>query len=154
MFSVILLLSMGVIKLLFTIFDGNVSERNVHIRIEMGNKQIECNALVDSGNLAKDPVDETPVLLIKRDVAEGLFVGGIPELHNGNFPEKYKRYIRLIPVNLGEKNEILLGFRPDRVYVIGKKREERIKITIALDNNGGTYGGFEALMPISALENL
>lgn len=152
--SVTVLLSMGIIKLLFILFDGARSERSVTVRIELLGEKIECTSLVDSGNLARDPMDSSPVIFLKRACAEGLFPEGIPELDGGTVPEKYKRYVRLIPINCGGVCKIVYGVRPDRVSVMLGKKEERINVTVAIDNEGGAYGGYEALMPVSALEGL
>ncbi len=152
--SITVLLSMGIIKLLFIIFDGATTEKNVKIKITLKEKSIVLDAFVDSGNLAKDPIDMSPVLFIKKSAAEKLFNEGIPEFYDGKVNDEYKSYIRLIPIKTKDKTEIIYGLRADCVSVIKGKKEERIKITIAFDNEGGTYGGYEALMPISALENL
>ena len=152
--SIAVLLSMGIIRLLFIMFDGAPSEKNVNVKIELQGRKINFDAFVDSGNLVRDPIDSTAVMFIKRPLCEKLFPEGIPEFHEGKISEKYKGHIRLIPIRRSDKTEILYGLRPDKVSVLIGKKEERIKITIALDNEGGTFGGYEALMPISALEGL
>lgn len=154
LFSFVILFAIGIIKLLFAFFSGSDSEKFVNVRINLLGESIQCAALVDSGNLVRDPIDFTPVLFLKRATAEKLFSTGIPEFNEGKIPERYKKNVRLIPINRGEVNEILYGIRPDGVYVLQKNKEERIKVTIVLDKEGGTYGGYEALMPASALENL
>ena len=152
--SVTILLSIGLLKLIFVMFSGTASEKSVLVKIVLRDSCITVNAFVDSGNMAIDPMDTSPVLFIKRRCAEKLFKSGIPEFYEGKIPDKYKGCVRLIPINSGGKTEILYGFRPDRVSVIYGKREEKIKVTIAFDKEGGSFCGYDALMPSSALENL
>ena len=152
--SIAILFSIGLIKLIFIMFGGTVSEKYVTVKIILNNTAITVNAFVDSGNTAIDPIDLSPVLFLKRKNAEKLFAGCIPEFQAGNIPEKYRSIIRLIPISKYGKTEILYGFRADSVRIVKQKTEECIKVTIALDKEGGTYCGYEALMPSAALENL
>ena len=98
-FAVIILLSIGIIKLLLFLFSGSVSEKFVTVKIELCGESLICSALIDTGNLAKDPIDSLPVILLKQSYAEKLFATGIPQVNMCSVPEKYKRYIRLIPIS-------------------------------------------------------
>ena len=67
---------------------------------------------------------------------------------------KCRKRIRLIPVSKGDKTIVLTGFKADRVYVTDGTVREDIKVTIAIDREGGTYGGYYALMPSAALNDV
>ena len=48
---------------------------------------------------------------------------------------------------------MLVGVKPDYVRIRNKDRYEELSVTLAIDKEGGTYGGFMALMPSAALDN-
>jgi stage II sporulation protein GA (sporulation sigma-E factor processing peptidase) len=150
--SILILLAIGVIRLFFVFFFNSTSERVVHLKIELLGRAIECDALVDSGNLLKDPIDLTPVMLIKADCVCGLFPYGIPSADSRNF-EALERYVRFIPINKDGKSDLKLGIRAERVQLINGTKREEIKLTFVIDKEEGRYGGYEALIPSSALEN-
>ena len=150
--SVLILLSIGIIRLLFILFFHSRSEKVAHLKIELFGRSIECDALVDSGNLLKDPIDLTPVMLIKADAAKGLFPCGIPRADSFDLGD-LERFVRLIPINKGGRVDLKLGVRAERVLVLRGKRFEEIKLTFIIDEEEGRFGGCEALVPSSALEN-
>ena len=152
-FSMLVLLSLGAIRLMMLMFFHSTSERSVHLVISLMGRQIECDALVDSGNLLKDPIDLTPVMLIKSDMAKGLFPNGIPTL-SGRDGKGMDRFIRLIPINKNGHVGLQLGIRAERVLVSSKKGYTEAKLTFIIDEEKGSFGGFEALVPSSALDSI
>ena len=94
-------------------------------------------------------------MLIKEKLAlrflpESLVSGKTYEL-----PSEMKRRIRLIPITRDGGVKILIGIRPDIVRIICKGgKAEEIDLIIAIDKEGGTYGGYEALLPASAIEDV
>ena len=154
-FSAIILLSIGVFKMIVSFFSNIESEGSVEIEIDfLGNKK-RLEAFIDSGNLALDPMDMTPVLLIKKDYVEGLLPKNIIELSDPDQLDKHvRRRIRLIPITRGGSTHVLTGVKADSVKIISDGRAEEISVTVAIDKEGGTYGGFSALMPSAALNNV
>ena len=49
---------------------------------------------------------------------------------------------------------MLVGVKADSVFVICDDKKEEIRVTIAVDKEGGTFSGFYALMPSAALDNV
>ena len=47
----------------------------------------------------------------------------------------------------------MTGVRPDRVVVTRGKVSEEIEFTVAIDKEGGTYGGYEALLPLAVIRD-
>ena len=153
--SMIVLLSIGVLKLLISVFSGAKSEKLKRMLIEYKDNKIEFDALVDSGNFAVDPMDRTPVMLISNSLASEIF-GVDKKIFDfskcGSIEEKKK--MRVIPISFGKCKKILYGYRCDSVFVIGKNEKEKIKLVVALDNNNESYAGYPALLPLSALEDI
>ena len=68
--SLLLLVSMGALKLLIAHFSSTTSLKSVKIKIKLFECLYEVEALIDSGNLAKDPMNSSPVMLLKREAAD------------------------------------------------------------------------------------
>lgn len=151
LFAIIILIVMGLMKLFSSFFISSVDIKSIRVKIKMNGCMAVIDSLVDTGNLLYDPVDLTPVMLIKRGSAEKLFPYGIPELDNYCNSE-LKINKRLIPVSKNGGCEIYVGFRPDSAMIDTGGREEEIKIVFIIDKEGGTFGGFEGLLPSSALK--
>ena len=154
-FSLIVLLAIGVFKMLVMFFTNNVSEGKAEIEIEFLGKRTRLEAFVDSGNLAVDPMDMSPILLIKPKVAKMLFPDSVIDLRDPDILEsEIRRRIRLIPATFGGRAHVLTGVKPSKVTVIKDGESYEIRVTVAIDKEGGTYGGFDALLPSSVLENV
>ena len=50
--------------------------------------------------------------------------------------------------------KIIYGIKPDSVMIVRKTKNEKINLTIAFDKEGGSYGGFNALIPAAALQGV
>ena len=150
--SMLILLSIGIIRLLFLLFFHSTTETVAHLKIELLGNSIECDALVDSGNLLKDPIDLTPVMMIKVNLAKRFFPGGIPKCCSDDLGE-LERFVRLIPVKKDGRVDLKIGVRAGRVLVLRGKRYEEIKATFIIDEEEGRFGGYDVLLPSSALES-
>ena len=56
-------------------------------------------------------------------------------------------------MKIADKNKLYYGFKPDAVYV-GGDSSHRVSVTVAIDKDSGTYAGYFALAPSSAVEDL
>lgn len=152
--SVLVLLSIGVIKLLMMIFSDMLAEKSVKISITIADTTVHTEAMVDSGNLVKDPMNMKPVLFIKPSLATRLVPGCVAELTNLDMlDEDYRRRIRLIPVTRMNETHVMTGVRPDSVVITEGGRSEEVDFTVAIDKEGGTYGGYEALAPLAVIRD-
>ena len=154
-FSIIVLLSIGVFKMLVSFFSNIQSEGSVEVEINFLDKSARLEAFIDSGNLAVDPMDMTPVMLLKKDTASAILPDNIINLADPDTIEKNARKrIRLIPISRGGATHVLTGVKPDSVRILKEGKAEEISVTIAIDKEGGTYGGFGVLMPAAALDDV
>lgn len=152
--SAIVLLSIGVFKMLVSFFSNNQSEGSALLEISFLDNTAVMGAFVDSGNLAIDPMDMSPIILLKKEAAKSFLPENIVELSNiDSLDRKIKKRIRLIPITRGGETHVLIGVKPDSVKVVNGDCREEIKVTVAIDKEGGSFGGFEALMPSAALSN-
>ena len=153
--SLLVLLSIGFLKLIISLFGNTRSEKSVKIVIEYKGKENITEAFVDSGNLAVDPLDKTPVMIVTADEAKKLFRDDFISLNSLERAEySLKKRIRVIPVSFGGNNKILYGIKPDRSYAMSGKKRVEISIVIALDCEEESYGGYSALIPLTALDDV
>ena len=153
--SLIILLSLGVLKLVSSIFQNSSSERVAHLCISYKGVKTEFDALVDSGNLARDPFDKTPVTLISPRLSEKIFGIDAIALYE---PEKAgvdaRKRIRIIPVVLGGESSVLYGMRVDEIYLVKGKKQECVHTILAINKGVDNYGGYSALVPLTVLEGI
>ena len=151
-FAIIVMLSVGVFKMIVSFFSHIEGCESVKIRINFIEKSIVCDAFVDTGNMATDPMDMRPVLILKPELAKKILPSNVIELCDiDNIDREIRRRIRLIPISGAVGVRVLTGVRPDKVFVIRDGGEEEIFVTLAIDKEGGDFGGFLALMPAVAI---
>ena len=151
-FAIIVMLSVGVFKMIVSFFSHVEGCESVKIRIKFIDKSIVCDAFVDTGNMATDPMDMRPVLILKPELAKRILPSNVIELCDiDNIDKEIRRRIRLIPISGAVGVRVLTGVRPDKVLVIRDKGEEEIFVTLAIDKEGGDFGGYLALMPSVAI---
>ncbi len=153
--SLIVLLSIGVLKLFISVFSNTSSEKKAHLAVVYNGVETRFEAFVDSGNLAVDPFDNTPVMFINRELSKKIF--GMDEITQTSFFEggyELKKRMRIIPVCFGGEKKILYGIKPDNIYAVAGEKTEKISLIIATDEKGDSYGGYSALIPLSVLEGV
>ena len=152
--AVLVLLSIGVIRLLTMIFTDIMGEKCVTVSITIADTTVETEAMLDSGNMVKDPMNMKPVLFIKPSLALRLVPKCVAELTDLDLLDAdYRRRIRLIPVTRINGTHVMTGIRPDKVTVIRGKAREDVDFTVAIDKEGGTYGGYDALLPFAVIND-
>ena len=156
--ALVILLCISVLKLVSLFFASRCSQKSVCVQISFRGRCASLDALCDSGNLAKDPMDSSPVVIVKKRAVLHLF----PELRDELFENpsllteidwSLKRKIRLLPIEKAGKSSVMLGIKADLVSVsYGKTgKYEPISVTVAIDNEEGSFGGYDGLMPTAAI---
>ena len=54
----------------------------------------------------------------------------------------------------GGETIILFGFLSDYVTVVLNNKSENVNVSFAVDKKGDLYGGYPALMPAQAIDNV
>ena len=140
--------------MLISFFNNIESEGALELEIKFLNKCVRVEAFIDSGNLAIDPMDMRPVLFLKQNIAGELFPESILDLRDPDSVDReIRKRIRLIPVSRGGVTHVLVGVRVDEVNVVKDGKREAILVTVAIDKEGGSYGGYDALMPAAVVGN-
>ena len=105
------------------------------VTVSEGAHQVCFRALVDSGNLLRDPLSGQRVIVLQADLAANLFdETGAALLRNlscGASEEFLPKLCRcckkafwLLPMHTAAENGMLLVFRPERLYIDGALSEE------------------------------
>ena len=153
-FSLIILMMIGVLRLFIMMFSNSINQKSVRILIEIGDKSIGLDAMIDTGNLVKDPMNMNPVIFIKKSYAEKILPSEITELcHLDTLSPEFRKRIRLVPVTRNSETHVMTGVRVDRVMVFNGNSKEAIDATIVIDKEEGTFGGYYALAPYVAVCN-
>lgn len=113
------------------------ANRNACVLLEITNSaaRLELTALVDSGNLLRDPITRLPVIVVSRQTAAKLLPGTPP--------------MRLISVRTVAGSALMPVFRPDLVRVLLPQGWQTVQTVVGLSPDG--YSGFQALMPASVI---
>ena len=153
--SLFVLLSIGVLKLFISLFENTHCEKKAELIAFYNDTETHFEAFVDSGNLAVDPFDRTPVMLVNPSLSKKIFgFDAITQETFYNCGYELKKRIRIIPVAFAGERKILYGIKPDDIYIVKGKKTEKISLIIATDEKGESYGGYSALIPLSVLEGV
>lgn len=108
------------------------------ITIWLGEKNITTTAILDTGNMLKDPITSMPVIIVEKEILKEILPNSILDnlknIIGGDVPKevyedenlKYITRFKVIPFkSIGKENGMLLGFKADKVTI---KQEEKIEI--------------------------
>jgi stage II sporulation protein GA (sporulation sigma-E factor processing peptidase) len=111
----------------------------VPLAIQMGNKKVELEALLDTGNQLTDPVSRSPVVIVEYDSVCDFLPAELREVLENKFEPDFTAIgakiedpqwaarLRLIPYrSLGKSGGLLVGFKPDAVEVVYGGRVVRV----------------------------
>ena len=124
----------------FKIIKNKISKKDLicEITVEIENRKITTKALIDTGNMLKEPITNTPVVVTEHtllyDVIPKEILNHLEEIIGGDFekiPEdiknKYVSKLKLIPYSsLGKQNGMLLGIKAKKLTIV--KGEEKDKV--------------------------
>ena len=152
----------------FTIVKSKISKKDMFcdIEIELNSKKIETRAMIDTGNLLKEPITNTPVIVmehtllyecIPKEILDNLenILGGDFEKIPEEIKKEYISRLKLIPFSsLGKQNGMLVGIKADNVKIIEEQEYEKKNVIIGIYNKSFTKRGeYRALIGLELLEN-
>lgn len=136
------------------------------IIIKLEGKQIQTTAMIDTGNLLKEPITNLPVVVVEHvllyDVLPKEILINLENILGGDLekiPEeirfKYIPKLKVIPFqSLGKQNGMLLGIKAEEICM--QKADENIvknKVIIGIYNKSFTKKGeYQALLGIDMIE--
>lgn len=155
-------IAFGIIITAFSIVKSKITKKDIiyDIEIKMNNKLIKTKALVDTGNMLKEPISNMPVVVIERVLLYNCvpkeILNNLESIMGGDFkkvPDRIqKEYIsklKLIPfASLGKSNGMLIGIKPEYLKIIKKDEtiEEKNIILGIYQQSLTKKGEYQALM--------
>ena len=113
------------------------------VSIYFNKKILGLKALIDTGNMLKDPITNMPVIVVEKEKLEGILpdyiLNNLESIIGGDvsrkiYEDKNIEYIsrfRVIPFkSLGKENGLLLGFKVDKVIIHRDEIQSEIKDVI------------------------
>jgi hypothetical protein len=120
-------------------------QRVQQVELAANGQSVLLPAMLDSGNLLRDPLTSLPVMVISLRAARALF----PDHPGLGSLEDLPRGFRLLSVRTAAGRGLWPVFRPERcrIYLDGKAHEAKVMVAVA----GPAYEGVQALVPLAAL---
>lgn len=157
-----------IVNIAFKIVKTRISKKDMFCNIEIifNEKSSNIKALIDTGNLLKDPISCMPVIVVeanslKQVIPEEIIInlskiiGGDNYEVINNISQEYISKFRVIPFSsLGKQNGLLLGFKADRIIVSTDENEKEINNVIVgiYDKNLTKNGLYTGLIGLEILE--
>lgn len=130
------------------------------IKIKIFEKEQQVNAMLDTGNMLRDPITKIPVIIVEKEKLYSILpvellentekmIGG-EEISYDN--KEYLSRLKIIPfASIGKQNGIMIGIKADKVTIEKEDYEERdnVIIGIAQQKIGNDYS---ALFGLDLLE--
>lgn len=155
-----------VTQIAFTLNKSKLNTKNQYIEIEVmyKNNIVKTKALIDSGNLLKDPISNLPVIILERNEFKKLvseeflkFIDGIlgGDIQNNKDLQEDLTKIRMVPfMSIGKDNGMLTGIRIDKIRIITEEGEiEKENVIVCIYNKKFTKDNkYNALVGLNLLE--
>lgn len=156
-------------QIAFKINKNKLNTKNTifDIQIYYEDKTINIKALLDSGNMLKDPVSEIPVIIIEREIMYKIIpkniLDYIEKIMKGDENETEEKYdaqnyiskIRMVPfMSIGKENGMLVGIRLDKIKIQTEDIDVERKDVIAgiYDKKITKDNKYNALIGLNLLE--
>ncbi len=148
--SAIIALVYCLLKLFRLILSSSIGKRTAQLKLRIFDTEFTVNGIIDSGNFLKDPMDLTPVIIIKEEILKK-YVKVLNFYPITSKENPLSKKLRIIPIKDVSGNRILYGFKPDYLELLVGKRIIAIKSTVAIDTHGGSFNDCDAIIPLSAI---
>ncbi len=127
--------------------------KSVVLEVRLFEKELTLRAMVDSGNLLRDPVSGRAVIVVERDRLTEALPPPLAHAMSQSSPEawlrdrRYVRYIRLIPTHTASGDTLLPSVLPDALTVCNGRERFSADYLLAPAPLGESTRGFDAIIP-------
>lgn len=136
-----------------------------NIKIKINRIELETKAMIDTGNMLKEPITGTPVIVVEATLLEKAMpreiLNNLENIIGGDFKEvkedikkEYLTRLKLIPYSsLGKQNGMLVGIKPEYIEIENEEQTKKIEnVIIGIYNKSLTKKGeYRALVGIELL---
>ena len=125
------------------------AEKSCTLFITFNQNSTTLEALVDSGNLLREPLSGKPVIIVSYSEMRKLIpIELIPLFKNKDTSclenSIFSAKIRIIPISTVGGNSLLFGLLADKVRL----NEKEVDVYIAITPESNDFGGFSAVVPL------
>lgn len=162
------IVAFAIIKISIKIIKTKINSKDMYcnVKIKLNEKIIDTRAMIDTGNLAKEPITNTPVVILESSLLYNIIpkeiLNNIEGILGGDFSripkeiqEHYMAKLRCIPFSsLGKQNGMLLGIKANEIeveYEEEKKSSKNVIIGI-YDNSFTKRGEYRALIGLELIQ--
>lgn len=150
-----------IIILTFKFVKNKFSKKDIYKEIDVGidGKTIKVKAIVDTGNMLKEPITGKPVMVIEhtcfydvlpKEILDNLekILGGDLENISEEIRNTYLTRLKFIPFSsLGKQNGMILGISPQFIKICGEEDRKIKDIIVGIYNKSLTKdGSYRALI--------
>lgn len=163
------LIGFGVIVISFYMIKTKLSKKDIlcNISIFFNEKVLKVKALIDTGNMLKEPITNIPVIVVEKeklkDILPNVILENLDKIIGGDVPKEiydnenlqYINKFRVIPFkSLGKENGLLLGFKVDKIIIQRGEYESKIKDIIVgiYSNKLSKKDQYSALIGLDIIE--
>ena len=122
--------------------------KSANVAITFDSRTVRFEALVDSGNLLRDPLSLSPVVFTTCEHVTALLGDMAAYLSPERIcdaPDALKARVRFIPCKSEGGQRLVAAFLPDSICVCG----QNCRACVALGQSGRDYGGYGGIVPDS-----
>ena len=157
-----------VTQIAFKIVKGKITKKDMfaEVLIRWNENKVNVKALVDTGNMLKDPISGFPVIVVCKNKLYSIFpkdiLDNLENITNGKLSEdilvrrqEFISKFRVIPfTSLGMQNGLLLGIKLDNIEVIFDEDKEIVENVIVgiYDKKLSKNDEYAALLGLDILE--
>jgi len=128
--------------------------KSVRLDLTLFGKDVTLTALVDSGNLLRDPLSGKSVIAVRREALSGVLPPRLLRIcESGKVDDWLMEYehakkLRIIPVETAAGSTLLPAFLPEKLTVTSKKERYDADYLVAVADLGKQASGFDALIAL------
>lgn len=138
-----------------------------NITIYFEEKNVTATALLDTGNMLKDPITSMPVIVVEKEILKNILpeiiLNNLNKIIGGDVPKEvyedenleYITKFRVIPFSsIGKTNGMLLGFKANKIEIKDEESIETINNVIVgiYENKLSKKNQYSALIGLDLLE--
>lgn len=154
----------ALISAVLTLFTGRIFSFNgrigkVDVKISDGNEEFCAKALVDSGNLVREPISGRPCIIVRIEDVKNVIPSDLYReiIYGGNDLSRLSAETlmrtRLIPIKGVGESKIMLAYRPKQIEINKNGQTKTVEAFLLIDGTLGDekYGGEAMIVPLSIL---
>ncbi len=136
------LLGFSIIYLSFRVIKNGICKKNMicDIEIVFEGKTERIKAMIDSGNLLRDPISKMPVIVVEKEVLKNVIsieiINNLEKILKGEEIDnkvilQYMSKLKIIPFSsIGKENGMLLGIKADEINAFTENGKIKMKSAI------------------------